>query len=240
MRHVVVTGGSRGIGAATARAFLGAGDRVTALSRSGDAPEGAKGIAVDLIDADATAQVIAELGDVDVLVLCAGSARQMALDELQLAHFHEAMDRKYFSYVNILYPVAQQMAARGQGVILPVIGMGGKKATTPHISGGAANAALMLVTTGLGAALAGQGVRIVGVNPGPVATGRFLDIVAAHAAQHRITADEARAALSSNAPSGRVPDPEEIADMLLLLASDGARAVNGTVIALDGGATPVI
>lgn len=240
MRHVVVTGGSRGIGAAAVQAFLAQGDRVTALSRSGDAPDGARGVKVDLTDSTATLSVVADLGDIDVLVLCAGAARQVPLADLDLGDFRNAMEGKYFSYVNIMMPVVKRMVARGSGIVLPVIGMGGKSASPLHLSGGAANAALMLVTTGLGAAHAKDGLRIVGLNPGPVATGRFQQMAEAHAKETGQSVEAARAELSARFPSGKITEPEDLADMLVLLASDGARAVNGTVIAMDGGATPII
>ena len=240
MRHVVVAGGSKGIGAAAVLAFLAQGDRVTTLSRSGEAPDGAKGVKVDLTSAEAAVSAVADLDEIDVLVLCAGAASPVPLDQLDLSDFRTAMDSKYFSYVNVMLPVIKRMAARGSGVVLPVIGMGGKTASASHLPGGAANAALMLVTTGMGAAYAKQGLRIVGVNPGPVATGRFQTMAAAHAEQTGQTLEAARQELSSAFPSGKITEPEDLADMLVLLASNSARAVNGTVIAMDGGATPII
>lgn len=235
MRHVIVAGGSRGIGAACAALFREQGDRVSVLSR---------GDGVDLRDPDAAEAAIrrleAEHGPADVLVCTAGAARQAPLAELTAASLREGMDAKYFTYVHAIMPVISGMAARGRGVIVNVIGMGGKIASATHLPGGAANAALMLLTAGLGNAYAGQGVRVVGVNPGPVATDRFGMIVAARAANEGITEAEARAKISAAFPAGRVPEAREVAEVVAFLASPAAGAINGTVIALDGAATPVI
>ena len=85
------------------------------------------------------------------------------------------MDAKFFTYVNAFDPLAKRMAARGRGVIVNVIGMGGKVASSTHLPGGAANAALMLATAGLANAYAARGVRVVGVNPGLTATERLVE-----------------------------------------------------------------
>ena len=85
------------------------------------------------------------------------------------------MDANFFTYVNLIDPGVKRMAARGSGVIVNVIGNGGRIASPVHVAGGAANSALMLVTAGLATAYAGQGVRIVAVNPGLTETGRVAE-----------------------------------------------------------------
>lgn len=235
MRHVIVAGGSRGIGAACADLLRERGDRVSVLSRGGG---------VDLRDAGAAEAAIRRAedahGPADVLICTAGAARQAPLADLTAAALREGMEAKYFTYVHAIMPVISGMAARGRGVVVNVIGMGGKVASPTHLPGGSANAALMLLTVGLGNAYAGQGVRVVGLNPGPVATDRFGALVAARAANDGITEAEARARISAAFPAGRVPEPREVAEVAAFLASPAAGAINGTVIALDGAATPVI
>jgi NAD(P)-dependent dehydrogenase (short-subunit alcohol dehydrogenase family) len=83
------------------------------------------------------------------------------------AVWREAFDAKFFSYVNAIDPMVKRMAARGRGVIVNIIGGGGKVASPTHLAGGAANAALMLATAGLGAAYAGRGVRMGQRQPRP-------------------------------------------------------------------------
>ena len=94
----------------------------------------------------------AELGPIDVLVNSAGAARRYAPADLDADAWHAAMDAKYFSYIHPMDAVLKRMVARGRGAIVNIIGMGGKVANPVHLPGGAANAALMLATTGLAAA----------------------------------------------------------------------------------------
>ena len=101
-----------------------------------------------------------------MLVNSAGAARRYAPDDLDAAAWHAAMDAKFFSYIHPLDVVVKRMAARGRGAIVNIIGAGGKVANPVHLPGGAANAALMLATTGLAAAFGPKGVRINGINPG--------------------------------------------------------------------------
>lgn len=239
-RHVIVAGGSRGIGAACATRFRAEGAVVTVLSRK----PGADGIAVDLTDAAAAAEAVRVAqdrhGPVDVLVCTAGAARQAPLAELDVAALRAGMEAKYFSYVNVIMPVIAAMVAGRGGVVVTVIGVGGQVATPTHLPGGAANAALTLLTTGLGHSYADKGVRVVGVSPGPVATERFEMIVAAKAANEGITPAEARAALSKGFPAGEVTTPEQVAAVVAFLASPAAAAVNGTVLRVDGASNPVV
>lgn len=234
-RHVIVAGGSRGIGAACADLFRGDGDHVSILSRSHG---------VDLRDAAAAQIAIDRLqaahGSADVLVCTAGAARQAPLADLTATTLREGMEAKYFTYVNAIMPVIAGMAERGGGVIVNVIGMGGKRASATHLPGGSANAALMLLTVGLGNAYADRGVRVLGVNPGPVATERFSALIAAKAAQDGISTAEAEARIAATFPAGRVPKPDEIAQIVRFLASQAASAMNATIINADSGASPLI
>lgn len=236
-RHVVVAGGSRGIGAACAQRFAAGGDRVSVISRNA-------GFRADLADPEAAARAIAQAeaqnGPVDVLVCTAGAARQAPLAELDAAALRAGMEAKYFTYVHAIMPVLEGMKTRGRGTIVTVIGTGGKKASATHLPGGAANAALMLLTTGLGHAYGGAGIRVLGVSPGPVATERFEQLVAARAANDGVTLEEARRRLSSDFPSGEITRPEEVAEVVAFLAGPGASGMNGTIVTVDGGSSPVL
>ena len=165
---VLVTGGSKGIGLACASAFAAEGARIAICSRSRDNVEqaraelkGAFGVVADLIDAAAAGAMIDavedRLGPIDVLVNSAGAAKRTPVDELTPAIWREAFDAKFFSYINVIDPMVKRMAKRGGGVIVSVIGGGGKVASPTHLAGGAANAALMLATAGTRRGLRRQG-----------------------------------------------------------------------------------
>jgi NAD(P)-dependent dehydrogenase (short-subunit alcohol dehydrogenase family) len=250
-RIVLVTGGSKGIGLACAQAFAAEGALVAICSRSRDNLDraleevpGALAVPADLSDPDAAAAMVEaveqRLGPVDVLVNCAGAARRTPPEELTPAAWRAGMDAKFFSYINVIDPLVKRMAGRGRGVVVNVIGSGGKVAAPVHLPGGAANAALMLATAGLGAAYGPKGVRVVGVNPGLTETGRVAERMDSEARLAGITPEQARARSVARLPLGRMAAPGEVAQAVLFLASDQAGYLTGTTIAMDGGLTPLV
>jgi NAD(P)-dependent dehydrogenase (short-subunit alcohol dehydrogenase family) len=252
---VLLTGGSKGIGLACAKAFAAEGARVAIASRDpanlGTAASellksghSVMTLPVDLCDPKAAAQMVSDvesaLGPIRILVNCAGAARRTPPEELTAAHWHAAMDAKYFSYIHAMQAVLGPMAERGAGVIINVIGTGGKVASPTHIPGGAANAALMLASTGLANAFAGKGIRINSINPGLVVTDRLVE---GFNAQSRMTGesfDALMAAATAKAPMGRLAVPEDLASVVLFMASKQAGYINGALLTVDGAASSVI
>jgi len=253
-RHVLVTGGSRGIGLACARDFLAEGCRVSLVGRSPEhmaralaelKPLGqVSGHCADLTDAAAALAAVdaaeAALGPIDILVNSAGAARRTPHDELQPQAWHDAMQAKFFTYVHVLDPVVRRMGARGAGAVVNVIGMGGKVATTTHLAGGAANAALMLATAGLAAAWGPRGVRINAVNPTLTLTERLAEGFAVDARIRNTTREEVQRQAEKKLPLGRIARPEEIAAAVLFLASPRASYVSGAILSMDGATTPLV
>lgn len=248
---VVVAGGSKGIGLACAKAFLAEGAKVAIASRAQanidralTSLSGVKGYAADLIDADQAQRMVdaaeRDLGPIDILVNSAGAAKRTAPDDLTPAAWRAAMDAKYFSYVNVFDPVVKRMGKRGRGVIVNIIGNGGKVASPTHLAGGAANAALMLATAGLASAYAGKGVRVVGINPGLTNTDRVAEGLKSDAKLNGITEDEALKRAVQRIPMGRMAEPEEIANLTLFLASSRASYVTGVIVSMDGAVAPVV
>jgi NAD(P)-dependent dehydrogenase (short-subunit alcohol dehydrogenase family) len=257
--HVLITGGSKGIGLACAQGFLREGARVSLVSRDlanlqraaaelradfAAADARVQTRAADLQDAAAALAALDELeqsaGAVDVLVNSAGAARRTPPDELNPQVWHDAMQAKYFSYIHMIDPVVKRMAARGTGAIVNVIGAGGKVASPIHMAGGAANAALMLVSAGMAAAYAGRGVRVNAVNPGLTLTERLKEGMAADARLQQIEQEEALRRAKAKLPLGRIAEPAEIADAVLFLASARASYITGAILAMDGAVTPMI
>jgi NAD(P)-dependent dehydrogenase (short-subunit alcohol dehydrogenase family) len=254
-KSVLVTGGSKGIGLACAAAFAREGARVAIASRSAAnlaagiaslraAGHEAVAIEADLIQPDA-AQAMVEaaqraLGPIDVLVNSAGAARRGAPESLAVHAWHDAMDAKYFSYVHAMHAVLPAMLARKGGNIVNIVGIGGKVASPWHLPGGAANAALMLVTAGLAHAHGHAGVRVNAINPGVTMTDRVKDGHTAEAAAQKVSMDEFLRRTEARIPLGRIAHPEEIANVAVFLASDRASYVTGVVLGMDGGATPLV
>jgi NAD(P)-dependent dehydrogenase (short-subunit alcohol dehydrogenase family) len=161
-------------------------------------------------------------------------------DELTPALWRAAMDAKFFSYINAIDPLIKRMAKRGRGVVVNIIGAGGKVASPTHLAGGAANAALMLATAGLGSAYAGRGVRVVGLNPGLTETDRVAEGLESSARLAGVDTAEARRRAIAVIPIGRIATPEDIANAVLFLASAKASYITGVTIGMDGGQYPVV
>ena len=252
---VIVTGASKGIGLACAEGFLREGAKVALVSRSrtnldaalAQLPQAVHkplGIVADLTRVDdaqrMVAEVVGRLGPVDVLINSAGAAKRTAPDDLTAQAWHDAMDAKFFSYVHPIDIVVKQMAARGRGVIINIIGMGGKVANPIHLPGGAANAALMLATAGLAAAYGPRGVRVNAVSPGTTLTGRVQEGLAVEAKMTGTPAADLLARQQAKIPLRRAGTPEEVAQVALFLASSAASYVTGAIIPMDGGSAAVI
>jgi len=252
---VLITGGSKGIGFACARAFAAEGARVAIASRSQQnldharqelAQEGIAVIAIcaNLTEAGSAQVMIAEtekaLGPVDVLVNSAGAAKRHAIEEYDAQAWQQGMDAKYYPYVHAMDAVRPGMIERKRGAIVNIVGFGGRRAQTAHLAGGAANAALMLVTVGWANALGQHGIRVNAINPGSTYTGRVQMAIRLEAKEKNISEAEALARSEASIPLGRYCKPEEVAAVTLFLASDQASYVTGALVPMDGGVLPVV
>jgi NAD(P)-dependent dehydrogenase (short-subunit alcohol dehydrogenase family) len=139
--------------------------------------------------------------------------------------------------INTIEAVIPRMAARGGGVVINVVGMGGKVSNPFHMPGGAANAAVMLVSSALAKAWGPKGIRVNVINPGPTETERVAAALRVKAQATGRSVEDLRAEMVAGIPLGRLPQPDDIAAMALFLASARASIVSGATIAIDGGAT---
>lgn len=250
-RAVLITGGSKGIGLACARAFLAEGARVAIVSRERANLDRALAqlgqvatIAADLTHADQAQRMFRQaesaVGPIEVLVNSAGAARRYAPEELNAQAWHAAMDAKYFTYIHAMDAVLPAMRTRGRGNVVNIIGAGGKVATPIHLPGGAANSALMLATVGLASVYGRFGVRINAINPGATLGARVREALELEARASGSSAEQVLEQGQARVPLGRYAEPSEIASVALFLASDQAAYVTGAVIPMDGGLNPVI
>jgi NAD(P)-dependent dehydrogenase (short-subunit alcohol dehydrogenase family) len=252
---VLITGGSKGIGLACARAFAAEGAKVAIASRSQAnldqasaelEKEGIEAFAVaaDLTQAETARTMVAAteraLGPIDILVNSAGASKRHALDQYDTHAWHQGMDSKFFPYVHAMDAVRASMVERKNGAIVNIVGTGGKRAQPTHLAGGAANAALMLVTVGWANALGKLGIRVNAINPASTYTGRVKQSLVLEAKEKKISEEEALKRLEAAIPLGRYGQPEEVAAVAVFLASAKASYVTGAVIPMDGAALPII
>jgi len=256
-KHVLITGGSKGIGLACAHAFLQEGAKVSLVSRDIANLNAARSqlqttfpaerihtVAANLRDAQAALAALdsceAAFGPVDVLVNSAGAAKRTPAPELTPEAWADAMQAKYFTYIHMINPSIQRMAARGQGNVVNVVGNGGKVASPMHLPGGAANAALMLASAGLAAAYGPQGIRVNAINPGLTRTDRLQEGMVTNARIQGISIEQATQQAVEKIPLGRMAEPEEIAHAVLFLASSKASYVTGICMSMDGALNPIV
>ena len=256
-QHVLITGGSKGIGLACARGFLQEGAHVSLVSRQAANLQNAQQVlkaefpnahvftvVADLRDATQALHALdaAEKaqGAVNVLVNSAGAAKRTPLDELTPQAWADAMQAKYFTYINIIDPTIKRMAQRKAGVVVNIVGNGGKVASPIHLPGGSANAALMLASVGLANAYGPQGVRVNAINPGLTLTDRLQEGFAADARMRGLSTDEVLQQSVAKLPLGRIASPEEIAHAAVFLASSKASYISGICMSMDGALNPIV
>jgi NAD(P)-dependent dehydrogenase (short-subunit alcohol dehydrogenase family) len=241
-RRVLVTGGSQGIGLAVARGFLAEDARVTIVAR--DAARLAAAAAtlggnagtksMDLAQPGAAQALADECPDTDILVNNAGAIPTGDIFAVDEAHWRAAWDLKVYGYVNLMRAMYAHMRGRGPKVIVNVLGIGGERPQWRYVCGNAANVALAGVTKSLGGRSIDDGIRVVAVNPGGVETERMVAIQKARAARELGDAERWREYFADK-PLGRAATPEEVANVILFLASDRASWVSGAVVPVDGG-----
>ncbi|OZI60417.1 SDR family oxidoreductase [Bordetella genomosp. 11] len=256
-KTAMITGGSKGIGLAVAKALMAEGVNVGIVARGraglndamaqldGQGRSKAVAVAADLIDPDQAAGAVTAiedaLGPIDILVNSAGAARRHDPETLTADKWRAAMDAKFFTYIHTQDEVLKRLRVRNApGAIVNIIGYGGKTPTVTHLAGGSANAALMLATVGSAHYYARFGIRINAINPGATVTERVQEGLAVEAKSQGVSIEEARRQGEASIPLGRYAEPEEVADVAVFLASDRASYVIGAVVPMTGGLAPTI
>jgi NAD(P)-dependent dehydrogenase (short-subunit alcohol dehydrogenase family) len=233
-KRVLVTGGSKGIGRACAEAFAAEGAEVLIASRNPGTSKQLVAKAIDLAQRGAPEQLAEWAGDLDILVNNAGAIPGGDLLKVDEQTWRNAWDLKVFGYINLTRQVYGRMKQKRRGVIVNVIGNAGEKLDAAYVAGSTANAGLMAFTRALGGASHADGIRVVGINPGPIATDRLTKLYKQRA--QSMFGDEGRyEELFTNMSFGRPGTPEEIAHAVLFLASERSAYTSGCILSIDGG-----
>lgn len=248
---MVVTGGGRGIGAAIARALVGAGARVVVAARSATEIEEVAGeltstghaawaVPCDVTDERAVDALRSaaggHLGAVDVLVNNAGTASSAPLPKIALDEWRRLFAVNATGTFLCTQAFLPAMAERGWGRVINIASVAGLHGASYIAAYCAAKHAVVGFTRAVAAEYAARGVTVNAICPGYVDTPMTAGSVANIVDKTGRSAEEARRLLERQSPQGRLMTPEEVAWLTLALCDDGARGINGQAIALDGGA----
>ena len=246
-RKAVVIGASEGIGRDIALELARAGVHLVLTARSGDKLEALKAeiagfapavsvtlVVLDLSLPGAAEQVMDAAGPHDILVNNAGAIPRGRLDEIDEEMWRRAWDLKVFGYINLSRIAYARMKAAGKGVILNILGNSGERVDAGYICGSVGNAALMAFTRALGGVSHRDGIRVLAINPGPVATERLVRLSRKEAGDRLGDAGRWHE-FYKDFPFGRPATEPEIGKTAVFLVSDLSAYTTGTVVTIDGG-----
>ena len=236
-RSVLITGATKGIGEALAGAFAAEGASLHLVARSADLLAALASRlrsqhrvevsvhAVDLADPAVPAGIAQAAPGVDILINNAGAIPGGTLWQVDDSRWREGWNLKVFGYVALARAFYPLMKQRGGGVIVNNIGVAGEIFDAKYICGSSANASLMAFTRALGGRSLDDGIRVVGVNPGPVDSPRF----------RKLQADRGESGALNHLPQDRPASIAEIVNAILFLASPLSGYTSGAVLTIDGG-----
>jgi 3-oxoacyl-[acyl-carrier protein] reductase len=234
-RVAVVTGGSRGIGAAVVARLQAEGARVVDASRSAG---------IDVTDPNAPERIAGMAGTpVDILVNNAGTSFARPLDELTDEEWQGQWELHVMAPMRLMRALAPGMADRGWGRIVNVTSSAGKRPSLTNAAYSVTKAAQLSLSRVFADSYAGRGVLVNAVAPGAVASPLWIDdggLADQTAAARGLSREEALQAQRDRIPLGRFAEPGEIADVIAFLCSERASVVTGAAWSVDGGTVPGI
>lgn len=239
----LITGAGIGIGRATALAFARAGSHVVVTDVLEDAGKSAVAeitaaggsaefMTLDVRSTEGADAVVAAVearhGKIDTIVANAGIAHRVPLPQLTDAKWDHTFDIDLKGIYRIMRPALPGMKARKSGSVIALSSiMGVAYGWDEHVHYSAAKAGVVGLVRGLAVELARDGIRVNGVAPGYIRTAQLLS------KEHSVGPDADKC--GEYIPMGRIGEPEDIADVIIFLASNGARYMTGQVVVVDGG-----
>jgi 3-oxoacyl-[acyl-carrier protein] reductase len=257
-RAAIITGGSRGIGQATALALTAEGASVLLIGRDPEALAAAAGrcrqaggraevLALDVTEADAGERAVQAcqqaFGRLDALVNGAGTSAVRAIDALTDDEWQAQWELHVMAPMRLMRAAAPRMADAGGGRIVNVCSSSGKRPSSTNAAYSVTKAAQLSLSRAYADAYAARGVLVNAVAPGPVAGELWLapgGLADQNAQARGITREEALAATAGRVPLGRLGTEAEIAAVIVFLCSSAASNVVGAAWSVDGGTVPVI
>ena len=241
-KHVVVTGGGRGIGAATARRFKAQGFRVTLMARTRNEIEpladeiGAYAVRVDVGDPASVEAAFMAAGPVDVLVNNAGMVRPSLVTKTDVRVWEEHLKVNLTGAFLCSLKVLPGMISRGWGRIVNIAGTFGMKGDAYMAAYCASKAGLIGFTKALAVEVGDKGVTVNALCPGYVDSPLMQAAVQSIAERSDRAPEEVAGLFAGRSPQGRPLTVDEIAEAISFFATDGAKGMNGQTLVLDGGA----
>ena len=234
-RTALVTGGSRGIGAAISKALKDAGYSVAASYAGNDEAAakfteetGIKTYKWNVADYEASkagiAQVEADLGPVDIVVANAGITRDAPFHKMTPDHWQQVIDTNLTGVFNTVHPVWPGMRERGFGRVIVISSINGQKGQFAQVNYAATKAGDLGIVKSLAQEGAAKGITANAICPGYIATDMVMAVP-----------EKVREAIIGQIPAGRLGEPEEIARCVAFLASDDAGFINGSTLSANGG-----
>jgi NAD(P)-dependent dehydrogenase (short-subunit alcohol dehydrogenase family) len=246
-KSVLITGASKGIGLACAHGFAAEGCNLHLASRTQADLEAARAAIVSKYDVEVTihaldisdssnVDILADrCADIDILVNNAGAIPAGDIQAIDEKTWREAWDLKVFGYINMTRRFYPLLKDSGGGVILNIIGLAGVRVDPKYVAGSAGNASIIGFTNAMGAHALEDGMRVLGICPGPVQTERITTMLKTRAKDEK--GDESRwQDYFAGMPLNRPALVEEVADVTTFLCSDRSSWLTGITINVDGGA----
>lgn len=247
----IVTGGSRGIGCAIAKALASRGAAVMIAARDAAALDRVAGeirerggvagtCALDLREGPSAAKLVDAtvhaFGGVDILVNNAGATKRAPFLELTEADWADGFALKFFGAVRLVRHAWPQLKQRS-GSVVNIAGIGGRTPGAAFALGGSVNAALLSLTKALADLGVQDQVQVNAINPGAIRTDRLNVRLQAIAGEHHLSVEEAARKMVNDAGTMRLGLPEDVGYLVAFVVSPEGRFVHGALIDLDGGET---